>query len=96
MPNKTTPGQRVAELLRELSMKQRYYPTWIDNHRRGQGQKPAISPEDAEHRIACFMELVEDIYRLYPSLRPAEQGSFFPKDEGRKPAYHPSYHPDRP
>ena len=82
MASKTTPGQSVAELLRELAMRQRVYPNWIQNGR--VGRKPSITTEDAVHRIAVIEELIEDVYQLYPSLRPVAQGSLFTADEGRK------------
>ncbi|TGD82847.1 hypothetical protein [Hymenobacter wooponensis] len=75
MPSKTTPAQRVAELLRELSTRRRVYPHWIDKHRKD--AKTGISPEDAAHRIAAIEELIEDMYTLYPSLRPVVQASLF-------------------
>ncbi|MCB2379829.1 hypothetical protein LGH70_19690 [Hymenobacter sp. BT635] len=88
---KTTPGQRVTELLRELSTRKRVYPGWIDKHR--QNSKTGISAEDAAHRIAVIEELIEDMYQLYPAMRPVEQASLFGRDEGRK---YPPRHLDRP
>lgn len=89
--NKTTPGQRVAELLRELSTRCRVYPVWIDKHR--QDKRTGISAEDAAHRIAVIEELVEDMYLLYPALRPVVQPSLFPPEEARK---YPPRHADSP
>jgi len=87
MSTKTTPGQRVAELLRELSMKRKYYQQWERNYRLNlPGQK--IKPEDAAHRIACFEDVIEDLYQLYPGLRPASTGTLFPGNDGR--VYPPS------
>jgi len=91
MSTKTTPGQRVAELLRELAMRKRVYPNWIDNHRNK--RKPAITAEDAAHRIAVVEETIEDLYTLYPALRPTTQASLFGIDEARKL---PPQHLDRP
>lgn len=57
-----TPGQKVAELLRELSTRRRVYPLWI--------QLRKITQADAEHRMAVIVALIEDIYTLYPHIRP--------------------------
>lgn len=82
MANKTTPGQRLTELLRELSTRRRVYPHWIEKHR--QDKRTGISAEDAAHRIAVVEELVEDLYTLYPALRPTVQGGLFATNEALK------------
>lgn len=62
MSHTPTPGEKVAELLRDLSVRQRVYPLWVKEYK--------ITQEEANHRLAVLKALIEDMYRLYPQLRP--------------------------
>ncbi|WP_375445773.1 hypothetical protein [uncultured Fibrella sp.] len=42
-----TLDDEIKEQERELGMRERYYPDWT------KGPKPRLSPELAEHRLAC-------------------------------------------
>ncbi|WP_324671062.1 hypothetical protein [Hymenobacter sp. GOD-10R] len=76
MAARTTPGQRLAELLRELGKRKHFYPIWENNLRYNlPGQK--IKPEEAALRIATLEDLIQDLYQLYPALRPASTGNLF-------------------
>jgi hypothetical protein len=61
------------------------YPTWIDLKK--------ITRLEAEHRMSVLVDLVEDMYQLYPSLRPAATGSLFGPDFAQP---RPPQHLDRP
>ena len=69
----TTHAQRLAELRRELQMKQQYYPDWVRNKKLAEGT--------AAHRIQCFIDVLEDLAKLYALLPPLIQGTLFTPDQ---------------
>jgi len=91
MSSRTTPSQRIEELLRELKTRKRVYPSWVDKNRLD--PKQGINATTAAHRIQVLEDLIEDYYQLYPALRPVVQGNFFPAEEGR---IYPKQHQERP
>ena len=86
-PASTTPQQRIAELERELTTRERVYPNWI---RDGKITQPV-----AEHRIQVLRDLLADYRARYPQ---PEQASLFTPDQ-LPPPCHPQrsrriYRPD--
>jgi hypothetical protein len=65
-----TPTDALAELRRELRMRQRLYPDWIEKGR--------IKRADATHRVAALelaIELLEPLVPARLEQTPPEQGS---------------------
>lgn len=61
-PNKAA---QLAELKRELQMRQRVYPGWVKQGRMTQEQK--------DHRVACLIAVIEDFEARHAPA--AQQGS---------------------
>ena len=66
----TTPAQRIAELERELGVRERKYPEWIADGK--------IQPPTADHRIQVLHDVLADLRRLYPQ---SVQGALFAPDQ---------------
>ncbi len=80
----TTPQQRIAELERELTTRERVYPQWV---RDGKLTQPT-----ADHRVQVLRDLLTDYRTRYPQ---PEQASLFTPDQLPPPrqVYRPD---DRP
>ena len=62
----TTLKQQVAELRRELAVRQRKFPEWV--------RAGSLPEKTAEHRIACLRDLITDLESRLP--KEPEQGDF--------------------
>ena len=83
----TIPVQRIAELERELDVRERKYPEWIADGK--------IQPPTADHRIQVLHDVLADLRRLHPQ---PVQGALFAPDQ-LPPLCHPersrrTYRPD--
>lgn len=63
--DKPNRAAQLAELERELKMRQRVYPNWIRQGR--------IEADQANHRVACLIEVIEDFKARHSPA--AQQGS---------------------
>jgi len=63
--DKPNRAAQLAELERELKMRQRVYPNWTKQGR--------LDRETAAHRVACLIEVIEDFKARHSPA--AQQGS---------------------
>lgn len=70
MPAKSiTLAQEIAEIERELRMRQSVYPDWT------KGPSPRLKPDTADHRLACLESTLKRLRALQPE--PVKQGTIF-------------------
>ena len=65
----TTPEQRLAELRRELQMKQQHYPGWVRDGK--------LTQRTADHREQVIRDVLADLEKLYQVPPQPAQGQLF-------------------
>jgi hypothetical protein len=68
-PKTKTLDEQIKEMERELQMRERYYPEWI------QGPNPRLSPVVAQHRLDCVKATLQALRSL--KEKEAKQQSIF-------------------
>lgn len=80
-PASTTPQQRITELERELTTRERVYPRWVRDGK--------ISQQTADHRVQVLRDLIAELRTRYPQ---PGQASLFTPDQLPPPRH--TFRPD--
>ena len=78
----TTPEQRLAELRRELQMKQQHYTGWVRDGK--------LTQRTADHREQVIRDVLADLEKLYQVPPQPAQGQLFAPEQLPAPKHQPS------